>query len=72
MHVTVYPYSLSFLSITAPNTHSQLMTAGELHQIVDGEYATLTTNQGVPISDNGIEKSSLERICEYHPMIGNL
>lgn len=27
-------------------------TGGELHQIVEGEHVTLTTNQGVPISDN--------------------
>ncbi|PKM67326.1 MAG: catalase HPII [Firmicutes bacterium HGW-Firmicutes-2] len=37
---------------SSTNTHSQLTTAGELHQTVDGEHATLTTNQGVPISDN--------------------
>lgn len=37
---------------SAVNTNSQLASGGELHQTVDGQHATLTTNQGVPISDN--------------------
>lgn len=30
----------------------QLGTGGELHQMANGEHALLTTNQGLPISDN--------------------
>jgi catalase len=36
----------------APNGNSQVATGGELHQIAGGEHAALTTNQGVPLSDN--------------------
>ena len=31
---------------------SQLAASGELHQIAGGEHPALTTNQGVPLSDN--------------------
>jgi catalase len=31
---------------------SQLALSGELHQIAEGEHSALTTNQGIPISDN--------------------
>ena len=31
---------------------SQLAAGGELHQIAGGEHTTLTTNQGVALSDN--------------------
>jgi catalase len=34
------------------NGDAQPAAGGELHQIVDGEHATLTTNQGVALSDN--------------------
>jgi len=33
-------------------TESQVVASGELHQIAGGEHSTLTTNQGLPISDN--------------------
>ena len=36
----------------APNEDSQVAAAGELHQIAGGEHSALTTNQGVPLSDN--------------------
>ena len=37
---------------STPAAHSQVASGGELHQTVGGEHATLTTNQGVAISDN--------------------
>jgi catalase len=37
---------------SASNQHSQVATGGELHQIAGGEHPTLTTNQGVALSDN--------------------
>lgn len=37
---------------SAPNGDSQLAASGELHQIAEGEHPALTTNQGVPLSDN--------------------
>ena len=36
----------------APKSRPGLGNAGELHQIAGGEHAALTTNQGVPLSDN--------------------
>jgi catalase len=33
-------------------TESQMASGGEVHQIAGGKHAALTTNQGVPISDN--------------------
>jgi len=36
----------------APDTEQTLGAGGEIHQSPGGEHATLTTNQGVPISDN--------------------
>jgi len=36
----------------APTEDSQVAAAGELHQIAGGEHPALTTNQGVPLSDN--------------------
>jgi catalase len=35
-----------------PNEDSQVASGGELHQIAGGEHPVLTTNQGVPLSDN--------------------
>ncbi|PKM76655.1 MAG: catalase HPII [Firmicutes bacterium HGW-Firmicutes-15] len=35
-----------------PNGESQVVDGGELHQIVGGQHPALTTNLGVPISDN--------------------
>jgi catalase len=35
-----------------PNEDTQTGMGGELHQIVGGEHTELTTNQGIPISDN--------------------
>ena len=35
-----------------PTGDSQRATSGELHQMAGGEHQTLTTNQGVAISDN--------------------
>ena len=35
-----------------PFASNELATGGELHQRLVGDHATLTTNQGVPISDN--------------------
>lgn len=42
------------MSKEKPNKETGLEkgAGGELHQTVDGKHATLTTNQGVPISDN--------------------
>src|SRR5665647_3682203 len=37
---------------SAPGKDSQLAAGGELHQIAHGEHPALTTNQGVPLSDN--------------------
>ncbi|OIQ76486.1 catalase C [mine drainage metagenome] len=37
---------------STPNVNAQPVAGGELHQIADGEHATLTTNQGVALSDN--------------------
>jgi catalase len=37
---------------SAPNEDSQVAAGGELHQIAGGEHPALTTNQGVPLSDN--------------------
>ena len=37
---------------SAPATHPQVASGGELHQIAEGEHSTLTTNQGVALSDN--------------------
>jgi catalase len=37
---------------SAPSGDSLLATGGELHQIAGGEHPALTTNQGVPLSDN--------------------
>lgn len=37
---------------STPDTHSQIASGGELHQAAGGEHPPLTTNQGVPISDN--------------------
>ena len=34
------------------NKESQTAAGGELHQIAGGEHPVLTTNQGIPISDN--------------------
>jgi len=42
--------SKSKASATDKNEH--LGTGGELHQVASGEHALLTTNQGLPISDN--------------------
>jgi len=36
----------------SPNGDGQKAAGGELHQIAGGEHPSLTTNQGVPISDN--------------------
>jgi len=36
----------------APNGDTQMAGGGELHQIAGGEHPALTTNQGVPLSDN--------------------
>ena len=36
----------------APTKDSQVVATGELHQIAGGEHPALTTNQGVPLSDN--------------------
>ena len=38
--------------VPASNRDSQLAASGELHQIAGGEHPALTTNQGIPISDN--------------------
>jgi len=35
-----------------PNKDSKAAEGGELHQIASGEHPPLTTNQGIPISDN--------------------
>jgi catalase len=35
-----------------PNEDSHIAAGGELHQIAGGERPALTTNQGIPISDN--------------------
>jgi len=35
-----------------PNKDSKAAEGGELHQIASGEHLPLTTNQGIPISDN--------------------
>ncbi|PKO11754.1 MAG: catalase HPII [Chloroflexi bacterium HGW-Chloroflexi-10] len=35
-----------------PNEDSQVGAGGELHQIAGGDHPVLTTNQGIPISDN--------------------
>ncbi|MDD3364102.1 MAG: catalase [Syntrophomonas sp.] len=35
-----------------PNGDKQLVPGGEIHQIAGGEHPALTTNQGVPLSDN--------------------
>jgi len=35
-----------------PNEGSQASEGGELHQLASGEHPALTTNQGIPISDN--------------------
>src|SRR5476649_254762 len=37
---------------SAPSGDSQVAATGELHQIAGGEHPALTTNQGVPLSDN--------------------
>ncbi|MEY2407610.1 MAG: catalase [Verrucomicrobiota bacterium] len=37
---------------SASRTDSQIAPGGELHQSAGGEHPSLTTNQGVPISDN--------------------
>jgi catalase len=37
---------------SAPSGDSLLAAGGELHQIAGGEHPALTTNQGVPLSDN--------------------
>src|ERR1035437_7555062 len=37
---------------SATNEESQLAAGGERHQIAGGEHPTLTTNQGLAISDN--------------------
>ena len=37
---------------SVPNIHTHPSVGGELHQIVEGDHAPLTTNQGVAISDN--------------------
>ena len=34
------------------NADTQVGMGGELHQLMDGDHAALTTNQGTPISDN--------------------
>src|SRR5664279_5348508 len=36
----------------SPHQDPQSVAGGELHQIAGGEHAALTTNQGVPLSDN--------------------
>src|SRR5664279_1863373 len=36
----------------SPHHDPQSAAGGELHQIAGGEHAALTTNQGVPLSDN--------------------
>jgi len=36
----------------SPHQDPQSAAGGELHQIAGGEHAALTTNQGVPLSDN--------------------
>ncbi len=33
-------------------SRESLGNAGELHQVVDGRHSSLTTNQGIPVSDN--------------------
>jgi catalase len=35
-----------------PNQDSQAAKGGELHQITKGDHPALTTNQGIPVSDN--------------------
>lgn len=35
-----------------PNEDSQTAAGGELHQVAAGEHPALTTNQGLPVSDN--------------------
>jgi catalase len=35
-----------------PNGDSQVLAGGEIHQIAGGEHPALTTNEGVPLSDN--------------------
>ena len=35
-----------------PDAHTEQAAAGELHQIAGGEHPAMTTNQGVPISDD--------------------
>jgi len=37
---------------TAPNGKTQIGDGGEMHQTHDGGHLALTTNQGVPLSDN--------------------
>jgi catalase len=37
---------------SAPSGDSLLAAGGEMHQIAGGEHPALTTNQGVPLSDN--------------------
>ena len=37
---------------SAPTADTQVGTGGELHQTAGGEHVSLTTNQGVPLSDN--------------------
>ena len=37
---------------SAPNKDSQVAAGGELHQVAGGEHPAITTNQGVPLSDN--------------------
>lgn len=37
---------------TGTHTGSELASSGELHQIAEGDHPSLTTNQGVPLSDD--------------------
>ena len=37
---------------SAPKKDSQVAAGGELHQIAGGEHPAITTNQGLPLSDN--------------------
>lgn len=48
------------------NTDTQMAAGGELHQIAGGEHPVLTTNQGVPLSDN---QNSL-RANQHGPTLG--
>jgi catalase len=44
--------STSDLSVSAPQGSDPLGAGGELHQPAQGDHPALTTNQGLPVSDN--------------------